>query len=276
MTNLNSTLAAIFETGAFAQITDAADERQAIALAAHGDQAALEKLLLAYAPIIRKLVGVHRHSGGARSTDGMDPHALDDLRGAALLGVMEAVHAFDPEAHVRLGAVLGGYVADAVKATGSAPASSLSIQSRTLTRFFGIVREAGGDMVAAEALAPQREMLVETFRAIRSALRDGLSYDALAGVDGEGEGQAWEAGATGFHYADTDAIADVEDAMLVAAAFRAVDETETSVCRLAYGFDDRDPLTHDEVAVELGMSLSTARRTRTRALDKMRSALGVA
>lgn len=274
MNNLNSTLTAIFETGAGAPIVDAADERAVIERATLGDSTAVEALLLAYAPLVRKLVGTHRHAGGARSADGMSSHDLDDLRGAALLGFMEAIHAFDPEKHLRLAAVVGGHLSDALRGTGSAPASALSIGSRTLKRFFGIVREAGGDLASAATLAPQREMTVETFRSIVSALRDGESYNALADAN-EGEG-GWESGASEFHHASTKPIADVEDAMLVDAAFRAVDGTETSVCRLAYGFEDRDPISDAEIAEELGMSRATTQRTRTRALDKMRSALGVA
>ena len=49
-----------------------------------------------------------------------------------------------------------------------------------------------------------------------------------------------------------------------------------TVCRLAYGFEDRDPISDVEIAEELGGSRATTQRTRTRALDKMRFALGVA
>ena len=270
-----STLTAIFEDGAGAFIEHAEDERLAIELAKHSDAAALERLLLAYAPLIRKLVGTHRHAGGARTAAGMSSHDVDDLRGSALLGFMEAVHAFDPEVHVRLAAVVGGHLADALRATGSAPASALSIGPRTLKRFFGIVREAGGDMVAAEALATEREMTPDTFRAIRSALRDGESYDSLQASEGV-DGGVREIEASPLQYGDTEPIRDVEDAILAAAAFRSVDATEGEVCRKAYGFEDRDPISDAEIAEELGMSRATAQRTRTRALDKMRSALGVA
>jgi RNA polymerase sigma factor (sigma-70 family) len=277
MSNLHAVLSAIFESGAGEPIVDDAAERLAIELAKHSDPAALEQLLLAYAPLIRKLVGTHRHAGGARTATGMSSHDLDDLRGAALLGFMEAIHAFDPEQHIRLAAVVGGHLADALRATGSAPASALSIGPRTLKRFFGIVREAGGDITAAEELAPAREMTRDTFRAIRSALRDGESYDSLRESDGEhaGVGYASEREATPLHGA-ADPIRDVEDAVLAQAALRAVDPLEEKVCRLAYGFEDRDPISDAEIADELTMSRATTQRTRTRALDKMRSALGVA
>ena len=275
MSNLHAVLSAIFESGASEPILDAADERLAIELAKHSDAAALERLLLAYAPLIRKLVGTHRHAGGARTATGMSPHDLDDLRGAALLGFMEAIHAFDPEQHLRLAAVAGGHLADALRATGSAPASALSIGPRTLKRFFGIVREAGGDMVAAVELAPAREMTKDTFRAIVSALRDGESYNALA-VDESADGRVQEIEASPFQYSDAEPIRDVEDAILAQAALRAVDPLEEKVCRLAYGFEDCDPISDAEIADELTMSRATTQRTRTRALDKMRSALGVA
>jgi RNA polymerase sigma factor (sigma-70 family) len=272
---LHATLSAIFESGAGEPILDAAEERQTIELATFGDAASIERLLLAYAPIVRKLVGTHRHAGGARTSSGMSSHDLDDLRGAALLGFMEAIHAFDPEVHVRLAAVIGGHLADSLRATGSAPASALSIGPRTLKRFFGIVREAGGDMLAAVELAPEREMTKDTFRSIVSALRDGESYNALAAEEGA-DGRVREIEASPFQYSDTEPIRDVEDAILAQAALAAVDPLEERVCRLAYGFEDRDPISDAEIADELTMSRATTQRTRTRALDKMRQRLGIA
>lgn len=94
-------------------------------------------------------------------------------------------------------------------------------------------------------------------------------------MDDKGD-QRREYEASAFGMAESDPIRDVEDAVLAQAALRAVDPLEKAVCVLAYGFDDRDPISDAEIAEELTMSRATTQRTRTRALDKMRSALGVA
>lgn len=69
---------------------------------------------------------------------------------------------------------------------------------------------------------------------------------------------------------------DVEDRLLVEAAFAAVDDLEEEVCRLAYGFSDYDPIPDSEVGYGLGLSRPKVQRVRASALGKMRDAAGVA
>lgn len=254
------------------------EERATIALAKAGDEAATIKLVYAYAFALRMGVGSHRHAGGAGTTD------VDDLRQSALLGLLEAIHAFNPEVHHRLAATVRGYIADAIAGSGATPVA-LSVPERTLKRFYGILREADGDTVKAAELAPERSMTAETFLAVLEAVRNTTSLDA--GTDGMhssprpggygfGEGSDDSYGLHGHESAPRDPAAAVEDRVLVDAALRAVEGTESEVVGLRYGFTEYNPLPDAEIGERLGLSRQKVQRTATSALVRMRSALGVA
>jgi RNA polymerase sigma factor (sigma-70 family) len=264
-------LSDVFTRGAERRL-DLETERETIALAKGGDTDATIALVYAYAPALRGAVGQYRHAGGGSSDSGsLD---VEDLRQAAILGFLEAISAFDPEQHQRLAALVTGYVADALTSSGAGPVA-FTVPPRTLTRFYGILRAAGGDPVAAAELAPTYHMTSETFSAVLAAVREADSYDVL--VAAQAGGDTVEAPAASLLAASPGpTIADAEERILVEAAFAAVGPLEESVVRLAYGFADYEALSDAEVAFRLGLSRPTAQRTRTGALVTMRSALGVA
>ncbi|GAA2230476.1 hypothetical protein N1031_07085 [Herbiconiux moechotypicola] len=243
------------------------DERVAIAKAKLGDDSATIELVYAYAAALRNAVAQYRHAGGA---DASDSYSSEDLRSAAVTGLIEAIQAFDPEHHERLAAVVSGYVHDSISTNVLGPVA-FAVPARSLKRFYGILRAAEGNVFEAAKLAPEFEMRTETFAAILAAVRDVSSYDSLttSGVDDLAPEPAaypiWESG-----------TADAEDRVLVEAAFAAVDTLEADVCRLAYGFTDYEPVPDAEIGHRLGLSRQKTQRTRTSALTKMREALAVA
>jgi DNA-directed RNA polymerase specialized sigma subunit len=262
MTAFENVLAEVFEQGAETRMT-VEEERLALAKAQLGDQDATIALVYAYAPALRNAASSYRSAGGAWGGDS------EDLRTAAIEGLLEAIHAFDPTSHDRLAAIIAGYLADAVSTSIVGPIA-FSIPSRTLKRFYGILRAAGGNVYEAAALAPAYEMKTETFLAVFYAVRNVDSLDVDHGTD---ESERW-------NRADVRPLwdgkeADVEDAILVEAAFQAVDSLEADVVRLAYGFSDFDPVPDAEIAHRLGFSRQKVQRTRTGALEKMRAALAV-
>jgi RNA polymerase sigma factor (sigma-70 family) len=240
-------------------------ERAAILAAKAGDEEATISLVYAYAFALRLGVAQYRHAGGAGTAE------VDDLRQSALLGLLEAVHAFDPEVHHRLAATISGYIADAIAGSGAAPIA-LAVPERTLKRFYGILREADGDTARAEELAPSHSMTAETFRAVLEAVRNVTSYDAE--TTAEEDGRSDTAGAASA--ASVDTIAEVEDAILVASALSVVDGVEEDVIGLRYGFTEYNPLSDAEIGERLELSRQKVQRTATSALGKMRSKLGVA
>lgn len=244
------------------------EERELLAAAQLGDEAAKLRLIVAYAPALRNGVAALTRTYSAHATHAQ-PADLEDIRMQAIVGVLRAIDAFDPTQHQRLAAIIRDYVRLEVEET---EASLFTVPPRTLRRFFGILREAEGDVAAAAKLAPEREMRPETFAAVLDALRNVDSYDALTSATYDTESgrdmvasPVWD----GSH-------ADVEDRVLVEAALDAVGGLEKDVTRLAYGFSDYEPVPDAEIAERLGMSRPKIQRTRTAALGKMRLALGVA
>ncbi len=278
MNAFQTVLSEIFDRGVERRFDDVDAEREAIELAKEGDETATVALLYAYASALRN--GVRWFANAAPSA----PQAadLEDVRVRAVLGLQEAIRAFDPARHRRLAAIAAGYIADEVASAAEA-ATAFSVPERTLKRFFGILRKADGNVYEAAALAPQHEMKRETFFAVLSAVRDVTSYDAaLGGNSGGFDGTTGERFAEGVERGIvarpiwSGEHADAEDRVLVEAAFGAVDELEARVCRLAYGFEEYDPLPDAEIGHRLGMSRPKTQRVRAGALGKMREALGVA
>ena len=269
MPSFDNILADIFDRRAEKNLT-VEEERDAILAAKDGDQDATVDLLLAYAPALRNAAGQYRNAGGVWSEGPRDPHAAEDLRSAAILGLLEAIQAFDPEVHIRLAAVVKGNLANALQASVVSPVA-FSVPSRTLKRFYMILRKAGGDVVKGAELAPQYEMTVSTFMDVLAAVRSA-DLALPSGEDDQATIAAWEAAKPVWGVEPDSA----EDELLVEVAFASVDEMEGDVCRLAYGFADYEPVPDAEIAHRMGLSRQKAQRVRSGALGKMRNALGVA
>lgn len=262
-------LAAIFDRSVEAPIADPAEERAFIAAAQHGDADARERLILAYAPAVRAAVA--QWSGTSRETPtGID---VDDLRQLALLGVLEAIQEFDTAEGDRLAGTVSRVIHRQISAQGSS-ASQFSIPDRTLTRFFGILRAAGGDVTEAVRIAPEHEMSVATFMSVLSALRDRVDLDSTPSLDDEAR-SGWDT-VEASSFWDGNMVPDVEDRILVEVALASVDTLERDVVRLYYGFTEGDPVPDAEIAHRLGKTRPTVQRIRARALDTMRQRLGVA
>lgn len=259
--SFDKVLTDIFARNAERRFESVEAEREAIAAAKLGDNEATADLLYAYAPAIRNVVERFTGEGHTSSPDD------EELRSTALLGFVEAVAAFDPEKHVRLSAVVRVVLARVMREEYPSR-DAFHVPARTLTRFYSILRQAEGNVYAAAALAPQYEMTKETFFAVLSAVRD---VDSVDGAPSDDEG-ATDLGADNARPL-WDATAAEEDAILVAAAFEAVDDLEKTVCELSYGFTDYDPVPDAEIGHRLGLSRQKTQRTRSSALGKMRSAL---
>lgn len=281
--NLSGLLSDVFDRGADERL-DVEDEKALLVAAKLGDETAKARLLIAYGPAIRSGVAwyVRSLATAPRRED------LDDVRSQAVVGVLEAIEAHDPERSDRLAGIVASYVRNAL-ATMAGDSAQLTIPERTLKRFSGILREAEGDVAKALELAPSHEMKPETFLAVLDAVRNVESLDGRLESFGDGTAAAWGKGDfaaggskdVGTHGASSitpgaDAVADVEDRILVEAALKAVDDVERNVVALAYGFAEYDTLPDAEIGARMGLSRAKVQRTRSGALGKMRSALGVA
>ncbi|WNN93999.1 helix-turn-helix DNA binding domain protein [Arthrobacter phage Nitro] len=271
--NYSKALNDIFSRNAERRFESAEAERDAILAAKKGDETATLDLMYAYAPALRN--GVKWYTRAIPAVDRAD--GLEEIHSVAVFGLLEAIAAFDADAgYDRLAATIGEYVANAVAEHAQA-VCGLTVPSRTLKRFFSILRKAEGNVYEAAALAPKYHMTRETFLAVLSAVRSE-SYDAYAVKEEEGaaSGDLLGKTETGGIFPVLDAYEAVNQRMEIEAAFAAVDDVEESVCRLAYGFETYgDPVPDGEIGHKLGMTRPTVQRRRASALGKMREALAV-
>lgn len=258
------------------------EEAALIADAKAGDDEATLRLLTLYGPALRSAVG--RFKGNVRDGQtsvyaddfGTASHSIEDLRSTAVVAFLDVIAEHDPERSPRLaGAVsqrLTRALADEVTAT-----SAFVIPERTLSRFFGILRNADGDVETALDSAPTYGMSRETFRDVLAAVQASSLDDVVEAATAQ---QERIEGARPIY--STTPIADAEDRILVEAAFSAVDDDEARICELAYGFrgtEDYAPgeaVPDEAIAAVVGFSRPTVQRKRGKALGKMRKALGVA
>lgn len=272
MNHFQTILSDIFDRGAEHRLSQD-EERETIHAAKAGDEAATVKLLYAYAATLRACATRYRIAGDRPVIwDGNSPSNLyerQEMQALAVTGLLEAVAAFDLNGpHDRLAATVEKYVIETLT-SNMATTVPVSVPSRTLRRFFGILRRAEGDVQAAAAMAPSFEMSRETFFAVLRAVRteyldapaDGPELLSRATV----ARPVWDA---------EEQYADAEDRILVEMAFGAVDDLETDICRASYGFTSYNPIPDGQIAADLSMTRPTVQRRRAGALSKMRDALG--
>ncbi|URQ05032.1 DNA binding protein [Arthrobacter phage Iter] len=266
--SFDKVLADIFDRNIERRFESIDAEVEAIALAKKGDEAATIALMYAYSHALNAAIGQFRRAGGVWAEGVRSPHMGDDLRSLVTLGFLEAVAAYDPEVHHRLAAIITQHVRERLSADLVGPVA-FTVPQRTLTRFYSILRKAGGDPIKGAAIAKDHSMTVETFMDVLAAVRT-VNLDLASDKEDDANMRAqWEAARPVWDRTDTE-----EDAVLVRAAFEAVDDTEAHVCRLAYGFETYgDPVPDIEIGHKLGMTRPTVQRRRSSALGKMREAL---
>lgn len=254
--DLTPTLTDVFDRGLTVEGDLPRDvEVDLIADAKAGSSDALVALIRQYAPVLRQHASRHR------------PHMDDDeARSTAAVAVLDACHVFDPATQDRLAAVIVRVLQSGLSAAASSH-TPMSIPTRTLQRFYGILKRADGDVTVARTLAPAYKMSEETFNDVLSALR---TVDPLVNDGDDPNGLANVSHARPIW---TGSAPDAETSDLVALAFAAVDPLESEVISLAYGFTDYDPVPDAEIGFRLGVNRVTAWRYRTRGIVKMRAAL---
>lgn len=247
----------VFDGGAAARFEDVDEMRDTIDAAKAGAEWATERLLLVYGQALR---GVLRSYRGTLDDD--------DARSTVLLALVEAVASYDaPDDEGGLFLAHLTTTAQRLLSEAAARETSLAIAPRTLQRFHGIMRRAEGDVAEALRICSDHRMPRETFLAVLEAVQS----ESIEGSD-DGARIAHEARPL---WQGTDAFADAEDRLLVAAAFEVVDDVEEGVIRDAYGFSDYRPLPDGVIAEKRGMTRPTVQRRRASGLSKMRDALAV-
>jgi DNA-directed RNA polymerase specialized sigma subunit len=262
MPSFDAVLTDIFKRNIERRFETVEAEQKAIALAKNGDSQAFIDLMYAYTFALRRACHTFRGTSAADA---------EEMRALAIEGLLEAIHAFDPEVHDRLASIANQRIAR--KVSGDLCHSvALSVPQRTLSRFFSILRKAGGDPYLAAELAPENDMSVESFYSVLAAVRASTIEEER---DDENYGSATSrldtAMPIGF-----DACAAGDTVLVNAALGILEDDLEAHVILMSYGFEDYEPVPDAEVAHRMGLSRQKVQRLRSSALCRMREALGVA
>lgn len=254
---------------------DAATETDLVLRSQDGDEAAQMALVNAYAPALRNAL--------ARHHEALDP---EDAEQEVILALLSLIAKHDPSTG-RLAGRIAVYLKDALlEATGAT--NPWGIPSRTLKRYFAILKKADGDVTEAARIAPENDMATTTFLDLAGILStDSLDAVTDGGTEGQPASRSVASAAIVGGEEPRDPFEEVLDAELVAMAFAAVSHDERTVVRQAYGFEPalvdgvemlpegHAPLSDSLVAISTGLSRPKVQRTRTAALAKMRDALEV-
>lgn len=239
-----------------------AGETALVVAAQSGDTDAYMMLLDLYGPTLRATV--------ARAKKTVDSEEAQAVALLAFAEVLASHDTTDPAyANGRLASRLTPHLKDALGVAMTAE-HAFAVPKRTYMRYLGILNEADGNVQAARDLAPDRQMTVETFDAIRDALGTGTIDDLP-----EGQSAAHDRieGATTVYASSP--VTDVEDQVLVDAALASITDEECRIVELAYGFTEYDPVPDAEIGHRLGLTRPTVQRKRAGALSTIRKTLGV-
>ncbi|WNO26468.1 DNA binding protein [Microbacterium phage BabyDaisy] len=235
----------LFKTRVGRVSLDLAEERELLARAIAGDGDAAWALLVQYRGILQKTANRVR-----AAVRGMTAEQIEDLQADLVLAAVETIKSFDLDRYVRLAQVLP----QALQGVATEMATSLSVPSGTLGRWFKVWRAADQDYARGAELAPTMGMTADTFRAIQHA---------LAHADSEWVAVPWAAGVP---------TPDDETHRLAQVALAALNPHEREVIELVYGFRG-EPKSDGEVADILETPRVTVSKRHSRGLEKMRTAL---
>lgn len=259
---LETVLRDVFEQGAERRIADPAEERELIARAQLGEEAATVALIYAYAPALRRAAREHADTLGA-----------EDARSSAIEGLLVAVAEWDADKVGREPRLAGNVARTLARTLGSQAGreANLAIPTRSLQRFYAVLRAAGGDVQLGEKLAAEHELRPSSFRMIAEAvfadsLEELTATDTESGPSVEGEARPL--------WSTSDGFSEVEDRIVSELALDALDDRERAVIVASFGLLGGEPMSDSEVAEELGMTKPTVQRVRTAALATMRQATG--
>lgn len=247
------------------------EELATIEAAQAGDEDSLITLMYAYGPALANGIRAHQARLGE-----------EEARSVAVMGLIEAVQAFDATRGDRLAGIVAQHITKALRAVATAPTS---MPDWAQYAYLTLMKRYDNDPVEAEKHAPTD---FEMSRAVFRAVRDGLSRSEglmVAGVTPDpqldGARPLW---ADDRAEVETGVIRDI----LVGEAFKAVNTVERDVIEYVYGFVTGEPLSDGAAAYAISLrdlgqdavdekqstiSRAAAQRHHQKGLVKMRKAL---
>lgn len=216
------------------------------------------------------------HRAARQFTEGSTIPA-EDLRQECWVAILESLQTFDPQHGTSFETYCWGPMRRTMAAAMPNYLAGPSIPSRTMDRYWEVMKAAQGDVSVALEIASSMDMKTGTFAMVHQAvsgtwsIHAGFSTEEEAPVDGGYTPNTL--GAAG-DVPTMDSFEELASSM-EAEAYLAVltDPREVGVLKMALGFNGKDPMTHAEIGKAIGVSRQMVDKISTRALVKIREAI---